>query len=214
MRKKERVHWILSELSVAYPDAHCELNYRNPFELLVATILSAQCTDIRVNQVTSALFERYPDPQAFAEASLFEIEEAVRPTGFFRNKAAAIQGTARQLLTLYGGEVPNQMDDLIKLPGVGRKTASVVMGNAYGKAEGVVVDTHVSRLSQRLGLTDATLPEKIEKDLIRLIPKKLWVIFPHWMIAHGRSICKARKPLCAHCPLAVSCPSAKNCAHG
>lgn len=214
MRKKERVRWVLSELSAAYPDAHCELNYQTPFELLVATILSAQCTDVRVNQVTPNLFERYPDPRAFAEASLPELEEAVRPTGFFRNKAAAIQGTAQQLLKLYGGEVPNQMDALVKLPGVGRKTASVVMGNAYGQAEGVVVDTHVSRLSQRLGLTKASAPEKIEQDLIRLIPKELWVVFPHWMIAHGRSICKARKPLCELCPLAVSCPSAKNFTHG
>lgn len=214
MQKKERVRWILSELSSAYPDAHCELNYRNPFELLVATILSAQCTDVRVNQVTSNLFERYPDPSAFAAASLADLEEAIRPTGFFRNKAAAIQETAQQLLSLYGGEVPNQMSALVALKGVGRKTASVVMGNAYGKAEGVVVDTHVSRLSQRLGMSTENSPEKIERDLMRLVPTELWVIFPHWMIAHGRAVCKARSPLCCGCPLALHCPSATSFQHG
>ncbi|PKL76291.1 MAG: endonuclease III [Candidatus Melainabacteria bacterium HGW-Melainabacteria-1] len=199
---------VLTCLKRMYPDAHCALNYRNPFELLVATMLSSQCTDVRVNQVTATLFETYPDPQAFASAEPSALEQAVRPTGFFRNKAAAIQASSRILLAQHGGEVPRTLEYLTQLPGVGRKTASVVMGNAFGAADGVVVDTHVSRLSQRLGLSSQTTPEKIEQDLMVLIPKADWVLFPHLMIAHGRAICKARKPDCGHCLLNDICPSA------
>lgn len=208
MQHSQRVKRILKVLKQTYPDAHCALNYRNPFELLVATILSAQCTDERVNQVTENLFRVYPDPQAFADADIAALEAAVHPTGFFRNKAAAIQSTSRQLLALHGGEVPCSMQALTALKGVGRKTASVVMGNAYNQAEGVVVDTHVGRLSVRLGLTQHSQPEKIEQDLMRLIPKVDWVLFPHLMISHGRAICKARKPLCGQCPFQSDCPAA------
>lgn len=208
MRVSKRVKWILQVLKQTYPDAHCALNYQNAFELLIATILSAQCTDERVNQVTESLFQIYPNPQAFADADIQELEAAIRPTGFFRNKAASIQSTSRQLLALHDGQVPCSMDALTALKGVGRKTASVVMGNAYNQAEGVVVDTHVGRLSGRLGLTQNTQPEKIEQDLMRLIPKAEWVLFPHLMISHGRAICKARKPACNQCPLQSDCPTA------
>lgn len=208
MRVSKRVKWILQVLKQTYPDAHCALNYQNAFELLIATILSAQCTDERVNQVTESLFRIYPNPQAFADADIQELEAAIRPTGFFRNKAASIQSTSRQLLALHNGQVPCSMDALTALKGVGRKTASVVMGNAYNQAEGVVVDTHVGRLSGRLGLTQHTQPEKIEQDLMRLIPKVEWVLFPHLMISHGRAICKARKPACNQCPLQSDCPTA------
>lgn len=200
---------LLRILKQSYPDARCALNYKNPFELMVATILSAQCTDERVNQVTATLFQKYPSPKAFAEAELLDIAEDIRPTGFFRNKAESIQKASQQILLLHQGEVPRQMEDLIKLRGVGRKTANVIMGNAFGFAEGVVVDTHVSRLSQRLGLTREIQPEKIEKDLMQLIPASEWVLFPHLMIAHGRTICKARKPVCEKCPLASQCPSVR-----
>lgn len=206
---KAHAAWVLETLRATYPDAHCELDYANAFELLVATILSAQCTDVRVNLVTPALFKAFPDPAAFAAADLAEIEALIRSTGFFHNKAVAIQSSSRQLLAEHGGEVPNDMNALTALKGVGRKTASVVMGNAFGEAEGVVVDTHVSRLSQRLGLTQEQTPEKIEKDLMQLIPPADWVMFPHLMIAHGRQVCKARKPVCSSCPLASRCPSAE-----
>lgn len=198
---------LLDILKRSYPNARCSLNYKNPFELLVATILSAQCTDERVNQVTKTLFQKYPSPKAFAEADLQQIAKDIRPTGFFRNKAESIQKASEQILLLYQGEVPRRMEDLVKLRGVGRKTANVIMGNAFGMAEGIVVDTHVARLSRRLGLTHETQPEKIEKALMQLIPVSEWVIFPHLVIAHGRAVCKARSPACDKCPLSTHCPS-------
>lgn len=205
--KKARLQEILGRLKQYYPDAHCALNFQHPYELLIATILSAQCTDERVNQVTEKLFRKYPRLEDYAQASLAELEADVKPTGFFRNKALAIQATAQQLLSEFGGEVPNSIPELTRLRGVGRKTASVVMGNAYGWAEGVVVDTHVKRLSQRLDLTRATTPEKIEQDLMRLLPQEEWVLFPHLLIFHGRQCCKARKPNCQACFLADLCPA-------
>lgn len=207
MSTKKQALRVLKHLKVLYPDAKCELNYQTAFELLIATILSAQCTDKRVNQVTEKLFVKYPTPQHFAEADLQTLEHDVHPTGFFRNKARAIQASAQLIIANYQGEVPCDMKALTALPGVGRKTASVVMGNAFGHAEGVVVDTHVGRLSQRLGLTDAKTPEKIEQDLMRLIPQKDWVLFPHLMIFHGRAVCKARLPNCQSCELADFCPA-------
>ena len=209
MRKQERAKWILITLKKAYPDAHCALNYANPFQLLVATILSAQCTDKRVNEVTATLFKKYPDPKAFASSDLSELQNDVRPTGFFRNKASAIQESSLQILSEHGGQVPNDMLALTKLKGVGRKTASVVMGNAFDNAQGVVVDTHIGRLSRRLGLSKHQSPEKVEQDLMKLIPREDWVLFPHLMIFHGRAVCTARKTLCADCVLQENCPSAQ-----
>lgn len=209
MRKQERVKWVLKTLKKTYPDAHCALFYSNPFELLVATILSAQCTDERVNKVTADLFKKYPNPEAFAAADLFELQNDVRSTGFFRNKAIAIKETAQQIITDHGGQVPNNMQALVHFKGVGRKTASVVMGNAFNNAEGVVVDTHVGRLSRRLGLTKHQSPEKVEQDLIGLILRADWVLFPHLMISHGRAVCKARKPMCLDCILQENCPSSQ-----
>jgi len=209
-RKKVFMQNILLRLKQQYPDAHCALNFQQPYELLIATILSAQCTDERVNQVTEKLFRKYPRLEDYAQAPLAELEADVKPTGFFRNKALAIQATAQQLLQEFRGEVPNSIPELTRLRGVGRKTASVVMGNAYGWAEGVVVDTHVKRLSQRLGLTQATTPEKIEQDLMRLLPQEEWVLFPHLLIFHGRQRCQARKPQCGQCVLSDMCPSAKD----
>lgn len=208
MQKPKKAQLILSALKQHYPDAHCALHYSNPFELMVATILSAQCTDIRVNLVTADLFQKYTGPEDFAQADLLDLEQDIRPTGFFRNKALSIQLASQQILHEHGGEVPNDLAKLVALRGVGRKTANVVMGNAFGKADGIVVDTHVSRLSQRLGLTQATQPEKIEQDLMILIPKADWVLFPHLMISHGRALCKARTPQCERCFLALNCPSA------
>lgn len=205
--RQKQARKVLKHLKVLYPEAKCELNYQTTFELLVATILSAQCTDKRVNQVTETLFVKYPSPYHFAEADLQELEQDIHATGFFRNKARSIQASAQILIARYQGEVPCDMKALTSLPGVGRKTASVVMGNAFGRAEGVVVDTHVGRLSQRLGLTSAKTPEKIEQDLMALIPKKDWVLFPHLMIFHGRAVCKARQPDCQRCGLADFCPS-------
>ncbi|HVF30179.1 MAG TPA: endonuclease III, partial [Pyrinomonadaceae bacterium] len=190
-----------------YPDAHCALNHTNAFELLVATILSAQCTDERVNIVTSTLFRKYRGPRDFVAVKQTELEQDIRSTGFFRNKAKSIKAASQRILDEYGGEVPKTMDELLTLGGVARKTANVVMGNAFGIASGVVVDTHVSRLSQRLVLTKATTPEKIEIDLQVLVPKKHWIIFSHWLIFHGRRICQARKPKCRECVLADQCPS-------
>lgn len=209
MRRKERALWLLQTLKQEYPDAHCALNYSNPFELLVATILSAQCTDERVNQVTAHLFPKYPNPEAFASADLTELQNDIRSTGFFRNKAIAIQESSLQILQNHQGQVPNDMPALTALKGVGRKTASVVMGNAYGHAEGVVVDTHVGRLSRRLGLSKEKQPEKVERDLMKLIPHEDWVIFPHLMIFHGRAVCTARKTFCTSCVLQEHCPSAQ-----
>jgi endonuclease III len=207
MRKKERALWLLEELKRLYPDAHCALHYQSPFQLLIATILSAQCTDERVNQVTAKLFKKYPDVHAFANADLEMLMQDVKPTGFYRNKALSILETSRAIVAEYAGETPREMKQLTALRGVGRKTASVVMGNAFDNAEGVVVDTHIGRLSRRLGLTKNQDPEKVEQDLIRLIPRSEWVLFPHLMISHGRAVCKARRAQCDRCALAVHCPA-------
>ncbi len=204
----ERIDEIIRRLHRAYPDAICALDHNNAFELLVATILSAQCTDERVNKVTPALFARYPTPLAFAEADITELEQAVHSTGFYRNKAKNIKTAAQRLVQVYGGEVPTTMDELLTLAGVARKTANVVLGTAFGIADGVVVDTHVRRLSNRLGLTTHDDPEKIERDLMALLPRTEWVGFAHRLILHGRQICDARKPNCALCTLNELCPSA------
>lgn len=204
---RKRTQRIIQLLKREYPNATCSLNYSNPFELLIATILSAQCTDERVNMVTADLFRKYRKPADYLKVPPAELQEDIRTTGFFRNKAKSIQGTAKVLVDEYKGQVPHTIDQLLELPGVARKTANVVMGNAFGIASGVVVDTHVARLSRRLGLTKEKQPGKIEKDLMELVPKKDWVIFPHLLIAHGRKICKARNPLCASCVVEKLCPS-------
>lgn len=197
---------ILRILREAYPDAHCELNHRNPFELLVATILSAQCTDVRVNMVTPALFQKHPDARAMASAAQPDLENLIRSTGFYRNKAKNIRAASAALVEKHDGEVPRDLESLTMLPGVGRKTANVVLGNAYGIESGVVVDTHVARLSQRLGLTKHRDPVKIEQDLTNLVPRESWTLWSHLLIWHGRRRCYARKPDCAHCELARLCP--------
>ncbi len=207
MDAKKQTAEIIKRLKKAYPDAHCALVHTSPFELLIATILSAQCTDVRVNIVTAGLFSKYRGPEDFLKVSQSELEKDIHSTGFFRNKAKNIQAACRRIIEEYGGHVPQTMDELLTLGGVARKTANVVMGNAFGIASGVVVDTHVSRLSQRLGLTTEKTPEKIERDLEQLLPKKDWVMFPHWMIYHGRQVCHARKPKCSECVLADICPS-------
>jgi len=204
---KQRVRKIIHLLKRAYPDAKCSLNHSNAFELLIATILSAQCTDARVNIVTQNLFRKYRKPEDYLKVSDKELQRDIRTTGFFRNKTKSIQGTAKALTEEYGGVVPSTMDELLELPGVARKTANVVLGNAFGISAGVVVDTHVTRLSHRLGLSQEKTAEKIEQDLIAIVPKKDWVIFPHLFIAHGRAICKARNPLCAECVVEKLCPS-------
>ena len=200
---------IIKRLKKVYPTAHCALNHTSAFELLIATILSAQCTDERVNIVTSTLFRKYRGPRDFAEVSQAELEKDIHSTGFFRNKAKNIRSASQRILDEFGGDVPQNMDDILSLAGVARKTANVVLGNAFGIASGVVVDTHVSRLSQRLGLTKEKTPEKIELDLQTLVPKKHWVVFSHWLIFHGRQICYARRPKCTECVLADVCPSFK-----
>ena len=200
---------LIDRLRAAHPDAECALAHENPFQLLVATILSAQCTDERVNQVTPALFARFPTPQAMAAADRQELEALIRSTGFFRNKAKSIQGASARICQRFGGEVPQAMDDLVSLPGVARKTANVVRGVCFGLADGIVVDTHVKRLSQRLGLTDQKTPPKIEKDLMALIPREDWIDIAHLLIFHGRRVCSARKPDCAACTLTELCPSAE-----
>ena len=200
------IHQRLLEL---YPDAHCELSYRNPFELAVATILSAQCTDKRVNMVTPELFRRWPNADALSQAPREEIEEVVQSTGFFRNKAKSLSGFATQLMDNHGGEVPAVMEELVVLPGIGRKTANVVLGNAFGINEGVVVDTHVQRLSNRFGLTRETDAVKVERALIPLFPRDSWTMLSHLMIWHGRRVCDARRPQCGVCTLANICPSAE-----
>ena len=205
--EKKRAGKIIRLLKGAYPDAHCSLNYSTPLELLLATILSAQCTDERVNLVTADLFRKYKGAADYVNAPPAELEQDIHSTGFFRNKAKAIQGACRMILEEYGGRVPDTIEELIALPGVARKTANVVLGNAYGIASGVVVDTHVSRVSQRLRLTGHEQPEKIERDLIELVPRRDWIVFPHLLIAHGRAICRARTPLCAECPVEPLCPS-------
>ncbi len=204
---KQITRKIIARLKRAYPDAKCSLNHSNPIELLIATILSAQCTDERVNIVTADLFRKYRKPQDYLKVSPAELQEDIRTTGFFRNKTKSIQGTAKMLTEQYSGRVPETMDELLELPGVARKTANVVLGNAFGLSSGVVVDTHVTRLSRRLELTQQRNPEKIEQDLIEIVPKKDWVIFSHLLIAHGRKICKARTPLCAECVVEKYCPS-------
>ena len=204
---KTRTRDIIRRLKRAYPDAKCSLNHSNPFELLVATILSAQCTDERVNIVTADLFRKYTKPEDYLNVSPRELEKDIQSTGFFRNKTKSIQGTSKVLTEEYGGQVPHTMDELLELPGVARKTANVVLGNAFGVKAGVVVDTHVTRLSHRLGLSHEKTAEKIERDLIEIVPKKDWVIFPHLMIYHGRKICKARNPLCDECRIEKHCPS-------
>jgi endonuclease-3 len=203
---KRHAAQIVRRLKAAYPDAHCALNFKTPLQLLVATILSAQCTDVRVNIVTKELFKNYPNAKAFASAKLPELERAVQTTGFFRNKAKNIKACCSELVESHGGEVPQTLEALVKLAGVGRKTANVVLGTAFGIPSGVVVDTHVGRLSKRLGLTRHNDPVKIERDLMAILPKRDWVDFSHRMIAHGRQVCVARKPRCQICPLADVCP--------
>ncbi len=207
--RKQRTEEIIERLKKEYPDAHCELIHSNAFELLVATILSAQCTDARVNIVTANLFRKYRTPQDYLNAAPEELEQDIRPTGFFRNKAKSIRGASQKIHENFGGEIPQTMEELLTLDGVARKTANVVLGNAFGIASGVVVDTHVLRVSQRLGLTENITPEKIEKDLSEFVPQKDWIMFPHWLIAHGRKICQARKPKCAECVLENLCPSSR-----
>ena len=204
---KKRTRDVIRRLKRAYPGAKCSLNHSNPFELLVATILSAQCTDERVNIVTANLFRKYTKPEDYLKVAPRELEKDIQSTGFFRNKTKSIQGTSRMLTEQYHGEVPHTMDELLELPGVARKTANVVLGNAFDIKAGVVVDTHVTRLSHRLAFTEQKTAEKIEQDLIPIVPKKDWVIFPHLMIYHGRKICKARNPLCAQCTIEKFCPS-------
>ncbi|MCX6971424.1 MAG: endonuclease III [Verrucomicrobia bacterium] len=208
MSRKERAGELLARLPEIYPDAHCELVYSSPLELLVATILSAQCTDKRVNIVTGELFQRCRSVQDFAGIPLSELEAIVRSTGFFRNKAKNIRNMAAGLLAKHGGRVPESLEGLAALPGVGRKTANVVLGNAFGKNEGIVVDTHVTRLSRRLGLTKSSDPVHIEQDLVKLFPRERWTDLSHWLIFHGRRRCQARKPDCPGCELRDICPSA------
>lgn len=204
---KQQTRKIIKSLKRAYPDAKCSLNHSNAFELLIATILSAQCTDARVNIVTQDLFRKYRKPEDYLKVSAKELERDIRTTGFFRNKTKSIQGTAKVLTENYGSKVPETIEELLELPGVARKTANVVLGNAFGINSGVVVDTHVTRLSHRLGLSAEKTAEKIEQDLIEIVPKKDWVIFSHLLIAHGRAICKARTPLCDQCIVEKLCPS-------
>uniref|UniRef100_A0A7V5CTA6 Endonuclease III n=1 Tax=Acidobacterium capsulatum TaxID=33075 RepID=A0A7V5CTA6_9BACT len=206
-RSPERVAEILRRLQAAYPNAECALLHRSPWELLVATILSAQCTDARVNMVTPKLFRDFPTPQAMAQATPEAIEEYVKSTGFYRNKAKSIHGAARRLVEVYGGKLPETMDELLTLPGAARKTANVVLGVAFGKAEGVVVDTHVLRLSNRLGLVDSDDPKKVEQELMQILPRERWIQFSHEMIFHGRQVCDARKPKCDVCTLETLCHS-------
>lgn len=205
---KAPVEEIIARLKKEYPDARTELNWSDPLQLLVATILSAQCTDVRVNKVTESLFQKYRSAKDYAEANLEELEEDIKTTGFYHSKAKSLQGMARVLLREFGGEVPRTMEELISLPGVGRKTANVVLGNAFGIDEGIVVDTHVKRLSRRLGLTDQEDPVKIERQLMQTVPREEWTLFAHLLIFHGRRICKARKPDCPNCFLSDICPSA------
>lgn len=202
-----RTRKIIKLLRNAYPDAHCALNHENALQLLIATILSAQCTDVRVNIVTAELFRKYRTVQDFADADQTELEQDIHSTGFFRNKAKSLLGAARMIIDEYGGKVPQTMDELLRLPGVARKTANVVMGNAFGIASGVVVDTHVGRLSTLLGLTEEKTPEKIELDLQNLVPQKDWIDFSHLLIYHGRQVCIARRPQCEACVIEKLCPS-------
>ncbi|HET9399754.1 MAG TPA: endonuclease III [Candidatus Acidoferrales bacterium] len=203
----ERVAAILAKLDRAYPAVTCALNHETPFQLLISTILSAQTTDERVNQVTATLYKKYPNPEAFAYANPRELEQDLRPTGFFRNKTKSVMGASKKIVEEFGGAVPKTMDELLTLPGVARKTANVVLGTAFGIADGVVVDTHVTRLSHRLDLSRNDDPKKIEQDLMRIIPKEKWIIFSHQLIWHGRKVCQARKPRCIECNLKEICYS-------
>ena len=205
MTPKDRATAIVEVLKRVYPEAHCELDFTGPLELLIATILSAQCTDKRVNLVTPGLFKKYKTARDLAQASQEEIEHEVQSTGFYRNKAKAIRNACAEIESKHGGQVPETMEELKALPGVGRKTANVVLGNAFGKNVGVVVDTHVSRLAQRMGLTRQTTPEKIELDLMKLVPQEAWTDLSHWLIWHGRRRCSARKPDCVHCEVRALC---------
>lgn len=204
---KKRIGEILKVLKRTYPDAKCSLNYSSAFELLVATILSAQCTDERVNLVTKTIFQKYPRPQDYVDVPEEELQQDIRTTGFFRNKTKSVKGASKKIVNEFGGNVPQTMEELLTLPGVARKTANVVLGNVFKIPSGVVVDTHVSRVSQRLALTKHNVAEKIEQDLIQLVPKKEWIQFSHRVILHGRHICKALKPDCPNCPLNDLCPS-------
>jgi endonuclease-3 len=205
--KKQRTAKIIAALKAMYPDAHCALNHRNAYELLVATILSAQCTDVRVNLVTPALFAKYPTAADLAKAPQADVEKLVQTTGFFRSKAKSIRESAADIVTKHGGKVPGKMEELVELRGVGRKTANVVLGNAFGQNVGVVVDTHVGRLSLRLGLTGETDPVKVEQDLMKVVPRDEWTMFSHWLIFHGRQVCVARRPRCEGCKLLLMCPT-------
>jgi endonuclease-3 len=205
--KAAQVTQILAKLDEAYPTATCELTHENAFQLLISTILSAQCTDVRVNQVTATLYKKYPNADAFAHANPSELEQEIRPTGFFRNKTKSIMGASKGIIENFGGQVPRTMDEILTLPGVARKTANVVLGTAYGIAAGVVVDTHVIRLSRRLDLTKHEDPKKIEEDLMRVIPKEKWIQFSHQLIWHGRRVCVARTPRCLDCNLESICYS-------
>jgi endonuclease III len=209
MTARERVKQLIKVWPKVYPNAHTELNFKTPLELLIATILSAQCTDKRVNMVTPALFKRYRSARDYANAPQAELENAIKSTGFFRSKTKSIQGATSIIVEKFGGKVPDSMEGLRELPGVGRKTANVVLGNAFGKNEGIVVDTHVIRLSQRLGLTKQKDPEKIEQNLMKLVPREYWAIWSHWLIWHGRRRCYARKPDCSSCEVFKLCPSGK-----
>jgi endonuclease III len=202
-----RVRAILHGLDEAYPNANCELVFHSPFELLIATILSAQCTDVTVNMVTKDLFQKYPDARALAYADPRALEQEIRPTGFFRNKTKSIMGASKKIVEEFGGKVPQTMEELLTLPGVARKTANVVLGSGFGITSGVVVDTHVQRLSERLDLTKNTDPKKIEQDLMRIIPRAKWILFSHQLIWHGRRVCNARKPKCIECNLEKLCYS-------
>jgi endonuclease-3 len=201
----DRIAAILKDLDEAYPNAECALTHRSPWELLVATILSAQCTDVRVNMVTPELFRRFPTPAAMAKATLPQLETLIRTTGFYHNKAKSIQGAARKIVSDFNGQVPQTLAELITIPGVARKTANVVLGVAYGKAEGIVVDTHVFRIARRLGLAKGETPEKVEQELMRILPRSRWISFSHQIIQHGRTVCVARKPKCEQCNLEQLC---------
>jgi len=204
-----RVLALIERLKAAYPDAACALRHEDPFQLLVATILSAQCTDERVNKVTPALFKRYPDARAMKDAPVEDLEDLIRTTGFYHNKAKSLLGASRRLTEVHQGRVPATMEELLELPGVARKTANVVLGTGYGIAVGVVVDTHVYRLSRRLGLTRAGTPGDVEQDLMNVVPREEWILFAHLLIHHGRRVCIARKPRCSICPVVDLCPSAR-----
>jgi endonuclease III len=206
-KQPDRVKKILAGLDHAYPDAQCALRHGNPLELLIATILSAQCTDVRVNIVTQDLFGKYTSPRDYVVAPAEELEADIRSTGFYHNKAKSIRGACAMILERFGGTVPDSMEELLQLPGVARKTANVVLGVAFSKAEGIVVDTHVFRVSRRLDLTDSETPENIERDLMQIIPRNRWISFSHQMILHGRTACKARNPLCIECPVEKNCES-------